>query len=80
MSTLDLFLQPAPPPPPPRLRRVEPRRPGDEELASLIHLEHDDYRDAYRREWGCLPDAHAWRLWYHEHDRAVLKRDRRRKH
>jgi hypothetical protein len=49
-------------------------RPDEDFLKTIVHLVHDDYRDAYKKVVGWWPDHIAWNFWHKKHDRVVIKR------
>jgi hypothetical protein len=73
-STLDMFFAPKERPPQVQIRGVKMYRPDEQELAAIVHLEQDEYREEYRRLYKQWPNAKAWLFWHRQHDKVVLRR------
>ncbi len=80
MATLDMFIAPKEHAPPVQIRGKMAERPTEKDILAIVHLEYDDYREAYRswmkarNGFKMNPDRNAWRLWHRTHDRAAAVR------
>lgn len=74
MATLDMFLPSKERPAPVQVYGVKVYRPDEKELAAIVHLDHDEYREEYRRAYKQWPNAKAWLFWHKMHDKVPLRR------